>query len=187
MDFQTIMFNLFLALITAAVPPIGSYAVLFIRQHLGDKKAAAAKGLATDAVTYAQQIAKKYNLDDAGKLNAALGHVKEFAAKRGLSFTDEQWEKLLEPAYKEAKLAWDSVGNPDVSSTIPAEPEPAPAAEQKADSVKSPQEVIKDTLDSVGQQAATAAVSSFVQQIQDIAAKATVPQTPEGATQPTAQ
>lgn len=78
--------------------------VAYIKQHFSVIQIRTASGIATEAVTFAVQAAKKLGItQDLAKYNSALTKAKELALKAGIDFTDSQWETLLESAYKKAK------------------------------------------------------------------------------------
>ena len=78
--------------------------VAYIKQHFSVIQIRTASGIATEAVNFATQAAKKLGItEDLAKYNSALTKAKELALKAGINFTDSQWETLLESAYKKVK------------------------------------------------------------------------------------
>ena len=78
--------------------------VAYIKQHFSSIQISTASGIATEAVNFASQAAKKLGItEDLAKYNSALTKAKELASKAGLNFTNSQWETLLESAYKKVK------------------------------------------------------------------------------------
>lgn len=101
---QTIIFSGLQDILTALVGVFVAFLVAYTKQHFSTIQISAASGIATEAVNFAIQAAKKLGItQDLAKYNAALTKAKELASKAGLDFTDSQWETLLESAYKKAK------------------------------------------------------------------------------------
>jgi len=94
------------------------YLTVYIRSHYTAKQAQTAESIARLAVTFAQQVANSLGLDSQGKLNAALTQAKEFAAKHGINYTDEQWKTLLEAAVNIAKKDWEDVKTETQSTVV---------------------------------------------------------------------
>jgi len=116
MDFQTVLYNLLLTIITTATPLLVGYAVVFIRQHLSAQQLNTAKVIASNGVVFAQQVSKDLNLNNEAKFNSALASAKSLASKYGVKLSDEQWKNLLEPAYNELKKGLNEVADTNVPS-----------------------------------------------------------------------
>jgi len=101
---QTIIFSGLQDILTALAGVLVSFMVAYIKQHFSATQISTASVIATEAVNFAEQAAKKLGItQDLAKYNSALAKAKELASKAGLNFTDSQWETLLESAYKKAK------------------------------------------------------------------------------------
>jgi len=101
---QTIIFNGLQDILTALVGVFVAFLVAYVKQHFSDTQITTASGIASEAVNFATQAAKKLGItQDLAKYNVALTKAKELASKAGIDFTDSQWETLLESAYKKAK------------------------------------------------------------------------------------
>jgi len=89
--------------------------------------AAGGSGIATEAVNFATQVAKKLGVtQDLAKYNSALAKAKELASKAGVNLSDSQWETLLESAYKKAKdglqpLQTGTITSDDITNMITTE------------------------------------------------------------------
>jgi len=103
-NMQTAIFNGLQDIVVALIGVFFAFMVAYIKQHFSTIQIKTATGIATEAVNFAVQAAKKFGItEDLAKYNAALTKAKELASKAGLNFTDSQWETLLESAYKKAK------------------------------------------------------------------------------------
>jgi len=91
-------------IVTALAGVFVAFLVAYTKQHFSATQISTASGIATEAVNFAVQAAKKLGVtQDLAKYNFALTKAKELASKAGLNFTDSQWETLLESAYKKGK------------------------------------------------------------------------------------
>ena len=76
----------------------------YLKKHFSAKQIATAAGIAEEAVRFVAQAALQFGLTtNEAKYQKALERAKELAAKIGISLTDNQWETLLESAYKQVK------------------------------------------------------------------------------------
>ncbi|MDR3540520.1 MAG: phage holin, LLH family [Desulfosporosinus sp.] len=83
---------------------VAAFLVAYVRQHFSATQISTACGIATEAVNFATQAAKKLGVtQDLAKYNSALTKAKELSSKAGVNLSDSQWETLLESAYKKAK------------------------------------------------------------------------------------
>jgi len=104
---QTVIFSGLQDVVTALAGVLVAFLVAYIKQHFSATQISTASGIATEAVNFAVQAAKKLGItQDLAKYNSALTKAKELASKAGLNFSDSQWETLLESAYKKAKNEW---------------------------------------------------------------------------------
>jgi len=98
-----------------------------VKQHFSDAQIKTASGIATEAVNFATQAAKKLGVtQDLAKYNSALAKAKELASKAGVNLSDSQWETLLESAYKKAKdglqpLQTGTITSDDITNMITTE------------------------------------------------------------------
>lgn len=89
-----------MALLSTLVGLAGYY----LKQHFTSKQLATAASIATEAVNFAAQAAKKLGItQDLAKYQHALAKAKELASKVGIKLSDSEWETLIESAYKQAK------------------------------------------------------------------------------------
>jgi len=101
---QTAIFSGLQDVVTVLIGVFFAYMVAYIKQHFSVIQIRTASGIATEAVNFAVQAAKKLGITEGlDKYISALTKAKELASKAGINFTDSQWETLLESAYKKAK------------------------------------------------------------------------------------
>ncbi|TGE31342.1 phage holin, LLH family [Desulfosporosinus sp. Sb-LF] len=101
---QTAIFNGLQDIVVALIGVFFAFMVAYIKQHFSVTQIRTATGIATEAVNFAVQAAKKLGItEDLAKYNSALTKAKELASEAGINFTDSQWETLLESAYKKVK------------------------------------------------------------------------------------
>lgn len=101
---QTVIFSGLQDILTVLVGTLVAFLVAYVRQHFSAKQINTASGIATEAVNFSAQAAKKLGItQDLAKYTSALTKAKELALKAGIKFTDSQWETLLESAYKKVK------------------------------------------------------------------------------------
>ena len=104
-----------------------AFLVAYVRQHFSATQISTASGIATEAVNFATQAAKKLGVtQDLAKYNSALTKAKELASKAGVNLSDSQWETLLESAYKKAKdglqpLQTGTITSDDITNMITTE------------------------------------------------------------------
>lgn len=102
---QIAIFNGLQDIVVALIGVFVAFLVAYIKQHFSATQISTASGIASEAVNFAAQAAKKLGItQDLEKYNSALTKAKELASKAGLNFTDSQWETLLESACKKAKV-----------------------------------------------------------------------------------
>ena len=91
-------------IVVALIGVFFAFMVAYIKQHFSVTQIKTATGIASEAVNFATQAAKKLGItQDLAKYNSALTKAKELASEAGINFTDSQWETLLESAYKKVK------------------------------------------------------------------------------------
>ena len=101
---QTVIFSGLQDIVTALIGVFFAFMVAYIKQHFSVIQIRTASGIATEAVNFAVQAAKKLGItQDLAKYKSALTKAKELDLKAGIDFTDSQWETLLESAYKKVK------------------------------------------------------------------------------------
>ena len=101
---QTIISSGLTDIVTALSGVLVAFLVAYVKQHFSATQISTAAGIATEAVNFAVQAAKKLGItQDLAKYNSALTKAKELASKAGINLSDSQWETLLESAYKKAK------------------------------------------------------------------------------------
>jgi len=104
MDIQTLISSGLTDTVTALTGVLVAFLVAYVKQHFSATQISTASGIATEAVNFATQAAKKLGVtQDLAKYNSALAKAKELALKAGVNLSDSQWETLLESAYKKAK------------------------------------------------------------------------------------
>ena len=113
---QTVIFSGLQDIVTALIGLFFAFLVAYIKQHFSVIQIRTASGIATEAVNFAVQAAKKLGVtQDLAKYNSALTKAKELALKAGIDFTDSQWETLLESAYKKAKESLQTVAGTGIT------------------------------------------------------------------------
>jgi len=101
---QTVIFSGLQDILTALIGVFFAFMVAYIKQYFSVIQIRTASEIATEAVNFAVQAAKKLGItEDLAKYNSALTKAKELASKVGINLSDSQWETLLESAYKKAK------------------------------------------------------------------------------------
>jgi len=101
---QTAIFSGLQDVVTVLIGVFFAFMGAYIKQHFSVIQIRTASGIATEAVNFSAQAAKKLGItQDLAKYTSALTKAKELALKAGINFTDSQWETLLESAYKKAK------------------------------------------------------------------------------------
>jgi len=104
MDSQTLISSGLTDIVTALARVLVAFLVAYVKQHFSATQISTASGIATEAVNFAAQAAKKLGVtQDLAKYNSALTKAKELASKAGVNLSDSQWETLLESAYKKGK------------------------------------------------------------------------------------
>ncbi|SPF48729.1 hypothetical protein SBF1_4200002 [Candidatus Desulfosporosinus infrequens] len=104
MDSQTLISSGLTDIVTVLAGVLVAFLVAYVKQHFSATQISTASGIATEAVNFATQAAKKLGVtQDLAKYNTALSKAKELASKAGVNLSDSQWETLLESAYKKAK------------------------------------------------------------------------------------
>ncbi|SPF48342.1 hypothetical protein SBF1_4060002 [Candidatus Desulfosporosinus infrequens] len=127
MDIQTLISNGLTDTVTALAGLLVAFLVAYMKQHFSATQISTASGIATEAVNFATQAAKKLGVtQDLAKYNSALTKAKELASKAGVNLSDSQWETLLESAYKKAKdglqpLQTGTVTSDDITNMITTE------------------------------------------------------------------
>jgi len=92
------------SIVTTLVGVLVAFLVAFVKSHFSARQIATASWIATDAVNFAAQAAKRLGINqDSVKYDSALTKAKELASKAGLNLSDSQWETLIESAYKKVK------------------------------------------------------------------------------------
>jgi hypothetical protein len=127
MDSQTLIASGLTDIVTALAGVLVAFLVAYVKQHFSDAQIKTASGIATEAVNFATQAAKKLGVtQDLAKYNSALTKAKELASKAGVNLSDSQWETLLESAYKKAKdglqpLQTGTITTDDITNIITTE------------------------------------------------------------------
>jgi len=124
---QTLISSGLTDIVTALAGVLVAFLVAYVKQHFFDAQIKTASGIATEAVNFATQAAKKLGVtQDLAKYNSALAKAKELASKAGVNLSDSQWETLLESAYKKAKdglqpLQTGTISSDDITDLIATE------------------------------------------------------------------
>ena len=127
MDSQTLISSGLTDIVTALAGVLVAFLVAYVKQHFSATQISTASGIATEAVNFATQAAKKLGVtQDLAKYNSALAKAKELASKAGVNLSDSQWETLLESAYKKAKdglqpLQTGTITSDDIASMVATE------------------------------------------------------------------
>lgn len=103
MDFQTILYNTLLTIISTGLPILIGYAVVFIRQHLSLKQLQTAKRISLNSVQFINQTTKDLEIDNSTKLSSAIISARNLSEKVGIKLSDSQWESLIESSVIEIK------------------------------------------------------------------------------------
>lgn len=94
-----ILSNLVLLILLA----IGTYVVQYLKRRFSQQQIALAMEIVEIAVEAVEQIAQASGIKGKEKLREAIGRARDFAAKYGIRYTDEQWATLIEQAVKQLK------------------------------------------------------------------------------------
>jgi len=151
MDFNTLVYNTLLTIITTGLPVVIAYLVSFIRQHTNAKQLNTAKIIATNAVTYVNQVSKDLGIDNSVKLSSALNSANQLAKKYGVKLDDNQWRLLLESSVLEVKKGLNELDNVIVQPDIPVTEliENNIKEETSTNTISIPEEMMKETYDKV--------------------------------------
>ena len=118
MDFTTIIYNLLLTLVTTGVPILIGGLTILIKQHFSAKQLKIAQVIASNSVSFSEQISKELNLNNEGKLNSALASAQELATKFGVKLNSDQWKSLIEPCVNELKKGLNDVVTPSIDVPV---------------------------------------------------------------------
>jgi len=118
MDFNTLVYNALLTIITTSLPILITFLTKFIIQHTNAKQLNTAKIIALNAVTYVNQVSKDLGIDNSVKLSSALNSASQLGKKYGIILEDSQWRSLLESSVLEVKKGLTELDKSTIQPTI---------------------------------------------------------------------
>lgn len=98
------LYPILLAVITAAAGALSQRLFAYLSAHFSEQQLSLGREIASHAVEFVEQVFKDVHGPE--KLNAALRQAKEFGAKYGVRYTDEQWKALIEAALHDFNTFW---------------------------------------------------------------------------------
>ena len=117
MDYNTIVYNILITIITTGLPILITFLTKLIIQHTNAKQLNTANIIAKNAVLFTKQITSDLKIDNSVKLNSALNSASQLGKKYGINLEDSQWRSLLEASLLEIKKGLNEVK--DASDIIP--------------------------------------------------------------------
>ena len=112
MDFNTLVYNAMLTIITTGFPVLIAYLVSFIKQHTNAKQLQTANIIAKNAILFTEQISKDMKFDGSTKLNSAINSAEQLAKNYGINLNQFQWRSLIEASLNEINKGYNDVLNP---------------------------------------------------------------------------
>jgi len=94
-------------LLSGVLTVIGTIIGKWIQQKWGEMTWNKCVNMAEKVVKFVDQVYKAYTGDE--KYQKAIERLKALAKSQGISYTDEQWEVLIESAVHDLKMAWEYI------------------------------------------------------------------------------
>lgn len=108
-EIQDILTKLFIAIINLVILGLGYLGAKWAKANVSQKNMDLALNSAAVVVGAVEQLAAAGKIDYRRKMELAIQMARDQAAKWGLTFSDEQWEAILESAVKAMKDAGDEI------------------------------------------------------------------------------
>jgi len=103
MDYQSLIFNILLTLISTGLPILIGGATILIKQHFSAKQLNTAKIISMNSVEFVNQTTKDLKINNTEKLNSAILSARGLAEKAGIKLTSDQWTSLIESSVAQIK------------------------------------------------------------------------------------
>lgn len=101
--------EILIGLIQVLALVIATYAAKWVKAHVSAKQMELGMNIAGLAVAAVEQLAASKQIDIEEKYSKALMLARDQAAKYGLTFSEAQWEGLVEAAVKAMKDAGEEI------------------------------------------------------------------------------
>lgn len=108
-EIQDILTKLFIAIINLVILGLGYLGAKWAKANVSQKNMDLALNIAAVVVAVVEQLAAAGKIDYKRKMELAIQMARDQAAKWGLTFTDEQWQAILEAAVKAMKDAGEEI------------------------------------------------------------------------------
>lgn len=108
-EIQDILVKLLIAAINLLILGLGYLGARWAKANVSQKNMDLALNIAAVVVGAVEQLAAAGNVDYKRKMEMAIQMARDQAAKWGLTFTDEQWQALLESAVKAMNQAGEDI------------------------------------------------------------------------------
>lgn len=108
-EIQDILTKLFIAIINLVILGLGYLGAKWAKANVSQKNMDLALNIAAVVVAAVEQLAAAGKIDYKRKMELAIQMARDQAAKWGLTFTDEQWQAILEAAVKAMKDAGEEI------------------------------------------------------------------------------
>jgi len=108
-EIQDILTKLFIAIVNLVILGLGYLGAKWAKANVSQKNMDLALNIAAVVVAAVEQLAAAGKIDYKRKMEMAIQMAREQAAKWGLTFTDEQWQAILEAAVKAMKDAGEEI------------------------------------------------------------------------------
>lgn len=108
-EIQDILTKLFIAIVNLVILGLGYLGAKWAKANVSQKNMDLALNIAAVVVAAVEQLAAAGKIDYKRKMEMAIQMARDQAAKWGLTFTDEQWQAILEAAVKAMKDAGEEI------------------------------------------------------------------------------
>lgn len=108
-EIQDILTKLFIAIVNLVILGLGYLGAKWAKANVSQKNMDLAINIAAVVVAAVEQLAAAGKIDYKRKMEMAIQMARDQAAKWGLTFTDEQWQAILEAAVKAMKDAGEEI------------------------------------------------------------------------------
>lgn len=104
---NTVVVSAIIAVLGAALSYLGNMLRQLLNNKLGKDKLDKAIVYVEQVVGFVEQISNQMGWNSQEKFNEAFTRIRAWAAKNGITYTDEEWRVLVEKAVFELTNAWD--------------------------------------------------------------------------------
>lgn len=108
-EIQDILTKLFIAIVNLVILGLGYLGAKWAKANVSQKNMDLALNIAAVVVAAVEQLAAAGKINYKRKMEMAIQMARDQAAKWGLTFTDEQWQAILEAAVKAMKDAGEEI------------------------------------------------------------------------------